>query len=93
MILENYPICSFFPFATIKYDRSASRLDWCVLFAINGIYFQGHTTSVKPSFKSWDELRYEALNRDGFRCRTYGSTANLEVHHTIPKYKGGREMN
>ncbi|MBI4909911.1 MAG: HNH endonuclease [Acidobacteria bacterium] len=29
----------------------------------------------------WEELRTEALKRDGYRCRTCNSADDLEVHH------------
>jgi len=29
----------------------------------------------------YEELRYEVLRRDGWRCQACGTMSNLEVHH------------
>ena len=43
-----------------------------------------------------DNIRYEVLKRDGFRCRICGATAQdgvrLEVDHIIPVSKGGKSI-
>jgi RNA-directed DNA polymerase len=39
----------------------------------------------------WRNIRDEALARDGYHCAQCGSQENLDVHHIIPKHKGGTD--
>lgn len=45
------------------------------------------STSYTPE---WAALRKLVLDRDNHRCRSCGSTDRLQVHHTIPLSKGGK---
>jgi hypothetical protein len=37
----------------------------------------------------WEDLRRQALHRDGSRCGNCGGALNLHVHHIVPLSKGG----
>ena len=39
----------------------------------------------------WRSRRYEALKRDGFKCRHCPSRKDLQVHHIVPLEKGGTD--
>lgn len=43
-----------------------------------------------------DDIRYNVLKRDNFRCRICGATANdgvkLHVDHIVPVSKGGKTV-
>jgi 5-methylcytosine-specific restriction endonuclease McrA len=34
--------------------------------------------------KRWKSLRFQALRRDGFKCRTCGASGRLEIDHVQP---------
>lgn len=36
---------------------------------------------IRLDAKAYHSLRRKILERDGWRCQAYGSTAGLEVHH------------
>ena len=38
---------------------------------------------------NWDEIREQALSRDGYKCGNCESSYNLHVHHIVPLSKGG----
>ncbi len=40
----------------------------------------------------WVNVRYEALARDGHCCQDCGEQANLDVHHSVPRYEGGKDI-
>ena len=37
----------------------------------------------------YENLRQQVLRRDGWRCQTWGTTANLEVHHKELRSQAG----
>lgn len=37
----------------------------------------------------WGQIRREALDRDGWRCRNCGKAGRLEVHHVLKLRDGG----
>jgi ATP-dependent DNA helicase RecQ len=39
--------------------------------------------------ESYDRLREQVLQRDGWRCQSCGSMVNLEVHHQEFRSQGG----
>ena len=38
-------------------------------------------TILRLDFLSYERLRQQILNRDGWRCQCCGTMSNLEVHH------------
>ena len=42
--------------------------------------------------QSYKELHREVLERDGWRCQSCGTMANLEVHHRKFRSKGGSDI-
>lgn len=42
-------------------------------------------------YGGWPLVRGMVLDRDGHRCRLCSKTAELEVHHILPKSKGGAD--
>lgn len=70
---------------TIEFDseisQTASEADY------------GDSIQQKPNFSITPKLRFEILERDGFRCQLCGATAQhrsrLEVDHKVPKKQGG----
>lgn len=45
----------------------------------------------RMDLQHWLELRSQVLLRDNFRCRECNYYKHLEVHHIIPKSKGGTD--
>jgi 5-methylcytosine-specific restriction endonuclease McrA len=43
----------------------------------------------KLSSARWSRTRRQALDRDGWRCRTCGRAGALEAHHVLPLHRGG----
>jgi len=44
---------------------------------------------------TWERIREAVLLRDGYRCKRCGRApgrSNLEVHHIVPKHRGGRDV-
>jgi hypothetical protein len=68
------------------------------LLSIIGSFFdKGSNNSKSSSYfrpsnnypENWQEIRKQALQRDGYRCGNCGATENLHVHHIVPLSKGG----
>ena len=55
----------------------------------NNIFQQKPNSTISP------KMRFEILERDGFRCQLCGATAKhrsrLEIDHKIPKNRGGSD--
>lgn len=49
------------------------------------------TVKARMNLQDWLELRSRILLRDLFRCRECNYFKHLEVHHIIPKSKGGTD--
>ena len=45
----------------------------------------------KSEREAWLEIRSQILLRDHFRCQECGFYKHLEVHHIVPKSKGGTD--
>jgi 5-methylcytosine-specific restriction endonuclease McrA len=41
--------------------------------------------------EAYEELRWQVLRRDGWRCQFCGSMSNLEVHHQEFRSQGGSD--
>ena len=39
----------------------------------------------------YDNLRYQVLHRDGWRCQSCGTMSNLEVHHKEFRSQSGND--
>jgi hypothetical protein len=52
---------------------------------------QPEPSPAKEARERWLEVRSQILLRDHFRCRECGYYKHLEVHHIIPKSKGGTD--
>jgi 5-methylcytosine-specific restriction protein A len=50
---------------------------------LNRATFARHSRRITQSGR-WCGLRFEALRRDGFRCRQCGARGRLEVDHVLP---------
>ena len=42
-----------------------------------------------PNVKSWSAIRYEVMERDGFKCFCCPTTYPLHIHHLKPVKNGG----
>ena len=94
-----FPLVKLHLTATTQYDNYARDVTYgfgdilkCYDVAIEK---QGKMTFVQQQRAIiTDDMRYNVLRRDGFRCRICGATANdgvkLEVDHIIPVSKGGK---
>lgn len=94
-----FPLVKLHLTATTQYDNYARDVTYgfrvileCYDMAIEK---QGKMTFVQQQRAIiTDDMRYNVLRRDGFRCRICGATANdgvkLEVDHIIPVSKGGK---
>jgi hypothetical protein len=40
---------------------------------------------------SYERLRQQVLQRDGWRCQCCGARSNLEVHHKVFRSQGGQD--
>jgi 5-methylcytosine-specific restriction endonuclease McrA len=40
---------------------------------------------------SYDELRYQVLHRDSWRCQSCGTMYNLEIHHRQFRSQSGHD--
>jgi hypothetical protein len=52
----------------------------------------GNRTEPRPPLSygaDWYDIRRKALERDGYRCANCGAASGLEVHHIVPKGRGG----
>jgi hypothetical protein len=45
-----------------------------------------------PNAKVWARTRQQVLTRDNTRCRMCGSARTLEIHHMVPRVKGGSNL-
>lgn len=43
------------------------------------------------NYSVWPLIRVHVITRDGHECRLCGKTADLEVHHILPKGEGGAD--
>jgi 5-methylcytosine-specific restriction endonuclease McrA len=50
-------------------------------------YYRRFHSSDYP--ENWDEITAKVRARDGHKCGNCGSTTNLDVHHIVPKSRGG----
>ena len=50
----------------------------------------GRTARAVYRTPAWKQLRRQALDRDGWRCRRCGRAGRLEVHHVKELASGGR---
>lgn len=94
-----FPLVNLHLTATTQYDNYARDVTYgfrnileCYDMAIEK---QGKMTFVQQQRAIvTDDMRYNVLKRDNFRCRICGATANdgvkLEVDHIIPVSKGGK---
>lgn len=44
---------------------------------------------MNSAYAQWRRLRKEVLGQYGHKCNDCGSSENLELHHIIPRSKGG----
>jgi group II intron reverse transcriptase/maturase len=50
-----------------------------------------HVWLGQSSQSSWHEIRYQILERDGYRCQRCNSRSNLDVHHRTARKDGGHD--
>lgn len=78
-----------------KNENHTYQFDKIIEFYNAAVDKQGKLTFIKRErAKVSDDMRYNVLKRDGFRCCICGATANdgvkLEVDHIVPVSKGGK---
>ena len=48
--------------------------------------------NIRHDKQAYQQLRRTILERDGFRCQNCGMRQRLDVHHIIPRGRGGGDQ-
>lgn len=82
--------------ATLKYRNRANKYKHLYLETQKPRKVNGHHTSpaaikAREELDKYLEIRSQILLRDQFRCQECGYFKHLEVHHIVPRSKGGSD--